>query len=231
MSRSRRCPSPHSVLLFALGPLLLCGWHPARAETHRPAPGTVATARTVAPAADPPEPPPADRMPDGSLTNDHVARARDLFTAGQFKEAAEILRNVIAFDPKPIHLFNLGQSQRRASQISEARQSYQRFVDMAPDHPSVREARSYIRELDSIEAQVQAAERRYRAQLDRTRSELLSQVAALRGEKPVYKRAWFWVVMGGTLTLVAAGGILAGVLATQKPEPPPTDTGYIGFSF
>ena len=133
MSRSRRCPSPHSVLLFALGPLLLCGWHPARAETHRPAPGTVATARTVAPAADPPEPPPADRMPDGSLTNDHVARARDLFTAGQFKEAAEILEQLVRERPDHFDsLYNLGLAREAQNDMAAAAAVYARAVRSKP---------------------------------------------------------------------------------------------------
>ena len=139
----------------------------------------------------------------------------------------------------------MGQSQRRAGQIDEARASYQRFIDLVPQHPSVPEARNYIRELDLIKAQVQQAEQGYRLQLDRTRSDLLrqlnqtrdellserAQTAALRDGKPVYKRAWFWGVLGGTLSVAIVARAVIGYVATRAPDPPPTDTGYIGFTF
>jgi arsenate reductase-like glutaredoxin family protein len=139
----------------------------------------------------------------------------------------------------------LGQSQRRAGQIEAARASYQRFIELAPQHPSLGEARTYIRELDSIAAQVQRAEQDYRKQLNRTRGELLqqlnqtrdellserAQVAALRRDPPLYRRPWFWGVVGGTLGAVLITSVIVAYVATRAPEPPSTDTGYIGFSF
>jgi len=203
---------------------------------------SAATAPGPAPAS---EPPPLGYLGDGSLIADRVSMARELFAAGKYMQAAELLGRIITVDPRPIHYFNLGQTQRRAGQIDEARQSYRHFIEIAPQHPSVPEARAYMRELDSVAAQVAQAEKRYRSQLDRTRGELLQQLDLTRGELlseraqvaqlrrggPVYKRAWFWLVLGGTFTAVATAGIVAGVLLTQRPEPPPTDTGYIGFGF
>lgn len=176
---------------------------------------------------------------------ERVLRARQLFEGGKYADAAALLQQVISVEPKPVHIFNLGQSQRRAGQIDEARASYQRFIDLVPQHPSVPEARNYIRELDLIKAQVQQAEQGYRLQLDRTRSDLLrqlnqtrdellserAQTAALRDGKPVYKRAWFWGVLGGTLSVAIVASAVIGYVATRAPDPPPTDTGYIGFTF
>ncbi len=193
----------------------------------------------------PQSPEPQGLMPDATQISERVATARDLFSRGQYAAAAELLQQVIALDPKPIHVFNLGQSQRRAAQIEEARSSYQRFIELAPQHPSVGEARNYIRELDSISAQVRLAEQAYRKQLVRTRSELLqqlnqtrdellserAQVAALRRDTPMYKRPWFWGVLGGALTAAVVTAVVVGYVATRAPEPPPTDTGYIGFTF
>lgn len=191
------------------------------------------------------EPPPQGLMPDGTQTGDRVNTARQLFASGQFAAAAELLKRVIAVDPKPVHIFNLGQSQRRAGQIEDARASYQRFVELAPQHPSVNEARAYIRELDAIVKQVQQAEEDYRRQLNRTRGELLlqlnqtrgellserAQVEALRRDTPVYKRGWFWGALGGALAASVVAGVVVGYVVTRAPEPPPTDTGYIGFNF
>lgn len=195
--------------------------------------------------ASPGEPPPQGYLPDGTLITDRVTTARELFASGKYDQAAAILSLVISVEPRPIHVFNLGQTQRRAGQIEGARQSYQRFIELAPQHPSVPEAKTYIRELDQVAAQVAQAEKEYRSQLnrtrgdllqqlDRTRGELLSeraQVAALRRDRPLYKRAWFWGVLGGTLTVATVGAVVAAVLATRAPDPPPTDTGYIGFPF
>lgn len=193
----------------------------------------------------PGEPPPQGFLPDGSLISDRVTTARELFAGGKYEQAAAILSLVISVEPRPIHVFNLGQTQRRAGQIEGARQSYQRFIELAPQHPSVPEAKTYIRELDQVAAQVAQAEKEYRSQLDRTRGDLLqqldrtrgellserAQVAALRRDRPLYKRAWFWGVLGGTLTVATVGAVVAAVLATRAPDPPPTDTGYIGFPF
>lgn len=226
-------------------PALLVLFLSAGASGQAPPPSSAKPALSAVRNPQSPEPPPQGLMPDGTQISERVATARDLFSRGQYAAAAELLQQVIALDPKPIHVFNLGQSQRRAAQIEEARSSYQRFIELAPQHPSVGEARNYIRELDSISAQVRLAEQAYRKQLVRTRGELLqqlnqtrdellserAQVAALRRDTPIYKRPWFWGVLSGALTAAAVTAVVVGYVATRAPAPPPTDTGYIGFTF
>lgn len=246
MSRVLRLRSPLNRCFVLLG--LLWAGHPGPIQSAYAQPAAAESPASPANSASPArldEPPPQGYLPDGSLISERVAIAREQFAAGKYSEAATILSLVIAVEPRPIHVFNLGQSQRRAGQIEGARKSYQRFMELAPEHPSVPEAVTYIRELDLIAAQVVQAEKAYRSQLDRTRSDLLAQldrtrgellseraqVAALRRDRPLYKRAWFWGVLGGTLTAATVVAVTAGVLATRPPEPPPTDTGYIGFPF
>jgi len=199
-------------------PALLVLFLSAGASGQAPPPSSAKPALSAVRNPQSPEPPPQGLMPDGTQISERVATARDLFSRGQYAAAAELLQQVIALDPKPIHVFNLGQSQRRAA---------------------------HIRELDSISAQVRLAEQAYRKQLVRTRGELLqqlnqtrdellserAQVAALRRDTPIYKRPWFWGVLSGALTAAAVTAVVVGYVAARAPEPPPTDTGYIGFTF
>jgi len=224
-----------TLLLF----LSLPAWGQARrTNPAAAAPPALTAAHTT-------EPPPQGYMPSGEQTAERVNAARELFAAGRYADAAALLQQVIAVDPKPVHVFNLGQSQRRAGQIDEARASYLRFTQLAPQHPNVPEARNYIRELESIAAHVQRAEQDYRKQLDRTRSDLLQQLNQARDEllteraqaeaqgrrTPIYKRAWFWGVLGSAVTASVVVGAVVGYVVTRPPDPPPTDTGYINFSF
>lgn len=179
------------------------------------------------------EPPPRGYLPDGSLVSERIARGRELFAKGRYTEAAAILIEVHAVDAQPIHLFNISQSYRRAGLLDEATARYNQFLSVAPQHAHAAEARSYLREIEVLRVERQRADQRAR-ELAATRSALRTEqerLEVLRRQRPLHKRAWFWVVLGGTLTAAALAGAVGGVLASQKPKLPETDTGFVDFAF
>lgn len=126
--------------------------------------------------------------------------ANQLFQAGLFFDAAAALRRAYDRTPKPIYLFNAGQSYRKGLHPVEALEMYERFVAAAPDHPLSPEARAHIqtiqvllsqqRENEAIKLQLtgeQAAseEARRRAQEAQRKAEEASKQAALASEQAV----------------------------------------------
>lgn len=188
-----------------------------------------------------PEPPPANERPER-----YVEQATQLFQGGRYVEAADDLYRAFFLQPKPIYLFNAGQSYRKGGRADQALAMYDQFVRVAPEHPLAPEARAYMATLEALINEQRAAkdtELKLLGELSQQRevskdTELklrseLSQQKALTKETerklleakkiPVYKRGWFGAVVGTTGFLLGSGIIITGIvlgvyLPTDGPQ-------------
>ena len=179
----------------------------------------------------------------------YVSQAQQLFKEQRFSDAAEALKQAFDLQPNPLFLFNAGQAYRKALWPLEAKAMYERFVEVAPSHQLVPEAKGYIQtlailieerqakqkaELTLLEKQGELQEKQ--TELQEKQSELQEQVKKREEAQrdlervknpPIYRKPWFWAVMSGAV--VGVGVVLVGVLVTSYRFK--TDGGLITVSY
>ncbi len=114
---------------------------------------------------------------------------------------------VFEADPQPLYLFNAGQAYRKGDLPSEAKATYERFLDVAPSHKLAPEVRGYVKDMDTLLA-TQKKAKEISLELDKEKAEAQFARQALLQERstPIYKRPLFWGLMGTGL-LVVLGGV------------------------
>lgn len=167
--------------------------------------------------ADTAEPAPAPLQAESSdrqrEAESHVKQAGAMYKAGQYLEAASELNVAYTLQPEPVYLFNIAQAYRKAARARAAQIMYARFIETAPKHPLVPEARGYLQDMDTL-AKVQAQEQVMREALGREQAR----------NRPLWKRAWFWGLLGGVLGATAIGVGLGVGLSRREPS---TDGGFV----
>lgn len=131
---------------------------------------------------------------------EHLDQAKVAFQRGQFDAASKEFALAYALKPLPRLLFNIAQSYRRSRQSDAAYIGYVDFLEMEPQTPLKNEVLGYIAELRSV---------------------------AFR--PPIYKRAWFWGVLGAATTVVVSG--VATIAALSVPIVRNTDGGTVDLTF
>ncbi len=193
--------------------------------------------------------PELEPMPSGWPPQESVAelaeRSIRLFGEKKFSESVWALEIAYAIDPQPLFLFNIGQALRLSDDPLQAIAYYQRFVQLAPQHRLVPEAKGYIAdlrvlrieqertvmarrllELEQARAKQEAELLRFRAlQAEEEKRVLTEQLR--KSSRPVYKRAWFWGVLGGAAAVTAAA-IGVGVYYAKTPQ---VDGGFVDIHF
>ena len=190
-----------------------------------PASGSPGTASSVAsPSAAPPAPastpapssaaaatPDSQPAPAAPLAKGEVdaakTQAASHFQAGRYREAAELLLRVFDADRQPLYLFNAGQAYRKGDLPNEAKATYERFLDVAPNHKLAPEVRGYVKDMDTLLA-TQKKAKEISLELDKEKADAQFARQALLQERstPIYKRPLFWGLMGTGL-LVVLGGV------------------------
>jgi tetratricopeptide (TPR) repeat protein len=159
-----------------------------------------------------PAPPPAGERPET-----FVERATQAFQSGQYVEAADNLYRAYQLSPKPIYLFNAGQSYRKGGRADQALAMYDRFVRAAPEHSLANEARAYMATLEALIKEQRSAkdtelkllnELEQQKEINKETERKLKEA----GKVPVYKRGWFGAVVGITGALVGLAAITTGVV-------------------
>lgn len=123
-----------------------------------------------------------------------VERAKNHVKAEEYTQAMAAWQAAYEQDPREIYIFEIAESARRAGLSNEAIASYQRFL---------RETQP----TDYVEQRRQAE-----AQLPALRTQLEAKKAA---EKPIYKRWWFWTVLGG----VVVAGVTTAIVVPLVAKP------------
>ncbi len=169
-----------SLVSALIGVLLCC--RPVFAQGAQGAQGT------QAPPASPPPPAaaPADTEPAEDLDQVVQRTARhgeELLQQGRPAEALREFQAAYELDAQPLFLFQIAESLRQAGKPREALRAYDRFLREDKDGRS---------------PQRPAAERHMK--------ELYAQLRAQEERRdPVYKKAWFWGVVGGAVVVVGVG--------------------------
>lgn len=234
------------------GGVLLLLWGDASAQPQAPLPptetapatappgGTVPQAPAVAPAPAPPDSAPtptaAPLSPAELSAKELTSRGIRDFQTGQFDAAVEAFSAAYVLSPNPMFLFNIGQAHRKAGHPREALTNYQLFLRKAPDSPLRPETEAYIA-LVQAQLQTPAANSRLAPEPSTARDVHSSppmpgdhggRTATSPAHEAVYKKGWFYAVLGGSALLIGTSIGLGVFLATQ---PPPTTLGIIEPTF
>ncbi|MFO0573782.1 MAG: hypothetical protein U1A78_07290 [Polyangia bacterium] len=230
----RHAPSALALLFLWLVALAPAAAQPApssaaAASDPEPAPAPLTTAAPPAPAALP---------VDNKLSlRELIDRATRAFGSGDYDTAIAELS--LAYQRKPVaqFLFNIAQAHRKAGRFREALSFYERFVHDDLASPLLPEAQAHAAAMRArLDAELATAEReaaervaRVRAEEaeamakaregDRVRAEAELRRALAQKEAPVYKRKWFWGLLGGLVAAAVITGVTVGVVLKNPPEP------------
>lgn len=132
---------------------------------------------------------------------EHMKEARELFVSKQYEKS--IAESVVAYKLAqwPICFYNIAQAYRRLQDRRQALKFYQRFLKDAPTSRFAADAQNAIIEI-SLYLQQQE-------QIDREK------------KRPVWRKGWFWGVLGTSLAVVGSGlatGLVLGLRSNQPPD-------------
>ena len=115
--------------------------------------------------------------------------------------------------PSPEFLFNIGQSYRLSKRPDKAVVFYQKYLRMQPDAPNRADVERFIeRARQDAQSQPQPPPTPTVSAPEPTVAPATpSLIAQAPAKKPVYKRGWFWGVVGGAVVL-AAGAVVIGIV-------------------
>lgn len=178
---------------------------------------------------------------DKRSTRELIDSATKHFAAGEYDAAISDFYAAYQKKPIPALLFNIAQAHRKAEHWQEALTLYERFMKDDPKSQLVPEAEAHSAAMRArIDAQKASAEREAAERLAKQRAEEAEALAVAReaerkkaeaalllaasrkSEKPIYKRGWFWGIVGG---VVAAAAITAGVVVAVKLKEPTSELG------
>jgi tetratricopeptide (TPR) repeat protein len=159
-----------------------------------------------------------------TLFRTHIDSAVMKFKAADYEAAVDEYWAAYGLKPQKIIVFNVAQAYRKAGRWAESLTLFQRYLRDEPESPLAGEVEAYIAEARArlrtqrLTEQGQSAERLAKAnavlaerlieirEIDR---KIVAQSLALT-PKPVYRRVWFWTLLG-TATVGLALGIGLGV--------------------
>jgi tetratricopeptide (TPR) repeat protein len=169
------------------------------------------------------------RAEDAEAGRRYFKRGQELLKADDYRGAVKAFEAGYAAAPRVGFLLNIGNCYRKLGELGKAREHYWRFLDAAPkDHPSRPAVKDYLRAMEQIEADGVSVDATPAKRgppppepaaspgppaalppaLSARPSEapssalIVREAAAPQPDRPVYKRWWFWTLIGGA---VAAG--------------------------
>lgn len=170
-----------------------------------------------------------------------VTRATQEFVSGNYDQAVEDYQAAYQLRSLATLLFNIAQAHRKAGHWAEALAYYERFLKDDPKSALAPEAEAHSTAMRAkLDAEKLSTEREALERLAKQRADEAEALAKAREEerkkaeaalllataqkdkKPVYKKAWFWVVIGG---VVVAGAVGLGVGLALRPKDPSSDLG------
>ena len=159
--------------------------------------------------------------------------AKALFVHGRaqyalhhFAEAASDFEKAFELKPDPAILYNAAQAHRFAGNKQRSLELYESYVRLYGDQPNAREASQHAQQLrDAIEVERKATSAPSESIVPPSTtsdSAATAVTAAPPAKKPIYKKAWFWGVIGGGAAVVIVGVGLGVGLGAAKKDPMPT---------
>jgi len=151
----------------------------------------------------------------------HYDRGRKLFNLQKFDEALDEFQKAYDAQPIPDFLFNIGQCQRNLGDHEAAIFSFKKFLKLDPEAGNREQVEQLI---DDLQRKIDEGDTN-RLKLRDRRQPPDEHTPTETGDRPVYKKWWFW-------TGVAVIGVGAGVgiyAATRGSGAPDTTFGNIVF--
>jgi tetratricopeptide (TPR) repeat protein len=178
------------------------------------------------------------RAEDAEAGRRYFKKGQELLKENDYRGAVKAFEAGYAAAPRVGFLLNIGNCYRKLGELGKAREHYWRFLDAAPkDHPSRPAVMDYLRQMEQIEADGVAVDGAAAARaaaipspptepnvfraptpaaqpitprLPEAPAGGLSVVDARPVEEkpPVYKRWWFWTLVGGAVAAGAATYVL-----------------------
>lgn len=131
-------------------------------------------------------------------------------------EALRLYHLAYQVQADPTLLFNIARMHHRLGQAEEAAKYYQRFIDSPIKDPEQKQkAREHIAELKPP-SQTQPPS-------PNAPLVVTSPGPPKEERKPVYKKWWFWTILGTVGAAGIAGGVAGGILANQQFTGPTID--------
>ena len=167
---------------------------------------------------------------DTEQAKQHYARGTAHYNLREYKEAVIEFEAAYRLAPDPVFLYNLGQCNRLMGNNEEALHFYRSYLRMQPDSPNRAEVEGRI---EKLEAEI-AAHPKPAAPVTppstpppaiATPSATTSAVAVgatataapHERKRPVYKKWWFWTIVG-VVAAGAATGLAVGLTSETSPR-------------
>jgi len=160
----------------------------------------------------------------------HVSDATTLSKNNQFEAALTAYKNAYTRRDAAWLLVNIGRMQQKLGRHEESLEAYQRFLDSALGKANLAlrvRVQGYL-----VEAQNTIAEQRKQTTVEQTRlavqQERLSAIESKLSveqkrlaakARPIYKRWWFWTIIGGAVAAGVAAAAVGGSLNSYTREP------------
>ena len=164
--------------------------------------------------------------------------AREAYAAGRYQQALDLFARLYAETLHPTYLRNIGRCHQNLGQPDPAIASFREYLRKArgltPDERA--EVEGYIREMEALKKaaaplpEVKSAPPPIATpppapaiEAPATLVQSAPPPAPVEATPPLYRRGWFWVVVGGVVLAGVAGGLVAaGAFSSKDPGCPGT---------
>ncbi len=172
-----------------------------------------------------------------NLCRGHYDEARKAFKDKHYEEAHKEYKSAYERRQAPWLLINIGRCLQRLGRNKEALDYYQRYLkaDPNPKPELVAAANGYIEQVKAgiVDEPEAKPEPKPEPKPDSQLTTAHPQPSPTAGEPektPVYKKWWFWTIIGVVVAGGVAGGVVGGVLANRETVQqvqmnPPVPTG------
>jgi tetratricopeptide (TPR) repeat protein len=132
---------------------------------------------------------------EDELARAHFLSGQSYFDDGRLDEALHEFREAYRISRRPGFQYNIAVCQEKLGRIDGAIEAFERYLREAPAAP------------DRATVEQRLAELRARP--------VLVAVPAARADRPAWRHAWFWGVVGGAAVVVVAGVTVGVVVGTR----------------
>jgi hypothetical protein len=146
-------------------------------------------------------------------------RARKAFAAGQYGEAIDLFAQLYAETLHPVYLRNLGRAHQMAGHGTQALDFFRQYLKKGRSITSAErsEIEGYITALEAQERERSRPPPAAPSGPPAEQREPMVMALPQRPPAPIYKRWWFWTVLGAV-----AVGAAAAAAASSRPGTMPT---------
>ena len=150
----------------------------------------------------------------------HYDRGKKLYDLQKFEEALDAFQKAYDAKPLPGFLFNIGQCHRNLGDYKAAVFSFKKYLKLEPEADN----RDQVEELiDDLQRKIDEADTK-RLNLDDKNKRQIEPPPKETGDRPVYKKWWFWT---GVAAVTAGAGV--GIYFATRSNAPDTTFGNIVF--